>query len=165
MLVNNFSWKIGGEAGYGIKSIGALLARSMMRLGLFVFTYDEYPSLIRGGHNAFEVTVSPEPINAPKRPVNILVALDQTTLNQHANELSDDAAVIYNSKTVKVPTALLPKNTKLFPLPLQEIVSKLGGQKIMHNTVAWGASLALLDVDLDFVKTMIESSFDTKDPK
>ncbi len=165
MLVNNFSWKIGGEAGYGIKSIGALLAKSMMRLGLFVFTYDEYPSLIRGGHNAFEVAVSSEPVHAPKRPINILVALDQTSLDQHLCELADDAAIIYNAKTVKVPSAFIPKKAKLFPLPLQEIVSKLGGEKIMNNTVAWGATMALLDVDLDFVKTMIESSFETKDPK
>lgn len=165
MLVNNFSWKIGGEAGFGIKSSGALFAKAMLRLGLFVFTYDEYPSLIRGGHNAFEAAVSAEPIGAPQRPISILICLDQKTLDAHKHELAADAAIIYDSSIVSIPEALVPKSVILCNLPLVDIIDKVGGEKIMSNTVALGASFALLDISKDFLKQLIEQSFDSKDPK
>src|SRR5919108_458949 len=53
---------IGGEAGFGIMSSGELLAKCLTHGGLYVYTNIEYPSLIRGGHNAIHVTASDEPI-------------------------------------------------------------------------------------------------------
>ncbi|MCA1819132.1 MAG: 2-oxoacid:acceptor oxidoreductase family protein, partial [Halobacteriales archaeon] len=49
---------IGGEAGFGIMSSGELLAKCFTHGGLWVYTNIEYPSLIRGGHNAIHVTAS-----------------------------------------------------------------------------------------------------------
>jgi len=49
-----FSWKIGGEAGFGIMTTGLLFSKIASRLGYYILDYVEYPSLIRGGHNAYE---------------------------------------------------------------------------------------------------------------
>ena len=53
----DFTWKIGGEAGFGIASAGLIFAKTVNRLGYFFYGYLEYPSLIRGGHNVYEVTL------------------------------------------------------------------------------------------------------------
>jgi len=85
--------KIGGQAGFGIKAAGQTLARCFMRGGLHTFDLTEYPSLIRGGHNVYQVRVSPDPIYSHVTPVDILVALNQETLTLHLGELSDGAAI------------------------------------------------------------------------
>ncbi|MCK5413851.1 MAG: 2-oxoacid:acceptor oxidoreductase family protein, partial [Thermoplasmata archaeon] len=49
---------IGGEAGTGIVSAGEILARAFAKCSLHVSAYSEIPSLIRGGHNTFQICVS-----------------------------------------------------------------------------------------------------------
>src|SRR5450759_1168014 len=65
--------KIGGPAGFGIKAAGQTLARSFVHAGLNTFDLTEYPSLIKGGHNAYQVRVSPESeVLSQVEPVDIL---------------------------------------------------------------------------------------------
>jgi len=63
--INNLNWKIAGEAGYGIKASGLMFAKACARGGLQIFDYSEYPSLIRGGHNNYQVNVSEEEVISP----------------------------------------------------------------------------------------------------
>ena len=81
------TWKIGGEAGFGIMSTGEMFARACMRAGLNVFTYPEYPSLVRGGHNTVQVTASTEPVHAHRAQVNSLVALNKESIDLHLADL------------------------------------------------------------------------------
>ena len=77
------SWKIGGEAGFGIKSAGLTFAKMCNRAGYEVFGYDEYPSLIRGGHNTYEVTVSHQPVASTAENIDVLVALNKAVSYTH----------------------------------------------------------------------------------
>ena len=54
----DLQWLIGGEAGFGIMTTGEVMAKLFTRLGYSVYDYVEYPSLIRGGHNAYYVRAS-----------------------------------------------------------------------------------------------------------
>ncbi|MCH7492992.1 2-oxoacid:acceptor oxidoreductase subunit alpha [Patescibacteria group bacterium] len=162
-MKHNFNWKIGGPAGYGIKSVGAMFSRVMLRHGLFVFNYDEYPSLIRGGHNAFDVTVSTEPVYTTRRPVSLLVALDQESISEHQHELADDGGVIFNDGPVKVDKNLFPESVKLYPVPFDKIVEEHKGEKVMRNVVSLGASFALLGVPFESVQAIIEYKFKKKE--
>ena len=71
--------KIGGQAGWGIKTFGHWLLAGGQQRGNFGFLYSEYPSLIRGGHNTAMVTLDNQPVAASRWTVNILVALDELT--------------------------------------------------------------------------------------
>jgi len=162
MIINNFNWKIGGEAGYGIISVGAMFSRAMLRSGFYVFDHAEYPSLIRGGHNTLEVSVSDEKIYAVRRPINILVALNQETIDFHKNELSADAAIIYNSDNAKVEDKEFPESTEAIGIPLDDLAVKAGAKEIARNVVALGASFGLLDLTFDALKNVIEFNFKKK---
>ena len=50
-VLKEISILIGGKAGDGIKGAGQIIARLLNRLGYRIFLYDEYPSLVKGGHN------------------------------------------------------------------------------------------------------------------
>ena len=94
--------KIGGEAGYGIKAAGQTLARCFVHGGLHTFDLTEYPSLIRGGHNAYQVRVSPDEIFSHVIPVDILVALNQETVDRHKDAWKTDTAIIFNTDLVLI---------------------------------------------------------------
>jgi len=162
MVVNNFNWKIGGEAGYGILSAGAMFSRAMIRAGLFIYDYSEYPSLIRGGHNTYEVSVADQKIFAPRRPINILVALNQEMVDLHRNELSPEAAIIYNTDNSKVKENQFPGSMLTIGIPLENLAIKAGAEKVARNVVALGATFALLRLPFERLKDVIELNFRLK---
>jgi 2-oxoglutarate ferredoxin oxidoreductase subunit alpha len=157
--------KMGGPAGFGIKAAGQTLARCFMRGGLRTFDLTEYPSLIRGGHNAYQVRVSPDPIYSHVTPVDILVALNQETLDVHAGELVEGAAVIFDPKTVSTKGVELPARVCAVPVPFDEIVEKAGGAKIMRNVASLGAVLGLTGYPLSFLTDSLAAQFARKSPE
>ncbi|MCL5435512.1 MAG: 2-oxoacid:acceptor oxidoreductase subunit alpha [Patescibacteria group bacterium] len=152
--------KIGGEAGFGIKVAGATLSKVFLRAGYEIFDYSEYPSLIRGGHNTFEVTVGPR-VRSCVRPVNLLIALNQQTFDQHLPELSSDAGIIFNGVKVK-PTS---KDFRLFDVPFSELAKNSGGTELVKNTVALGAGLAVLNAGVEGLLMLLKQVFAKKSPQ
>src|SRR3990167_2768937 len=72
----DFTWMIGGEAGFGIMTTGVVFSKIATRSGYNIFDYVEYPSLIRGGHNAYEVHVSEAEVSHLKSQIEVLVCLN-----------------------------------------------------------------------------------------
>src|SRR3990167_11304099 len=129
----DIQWLIGGKAGYGIMTTGMMMSKIFTRLGLSVFDYVEYPSLIRGGHNAYYVRASDAPITAQKQAVDILVALNSQTVKLHTHELSENAAIIYDPNVQQLKVEDFPQPVKLFPIPLLEITKQLQVDRLMIN--------------------------------
>ncbi|MDP2649822.1 MAG: 2-oxoacid:acceptor oxidoreductase subunit alpha [bacterium] len=161
----DIQWLIGGEAGYGIMTVGAMMGKIFTRLGLSVFDYVEYPSLIRGGHNAYYVRASDIEIFSQKRPVDILVALNRETIDKHKNELSQNAAVIYDPNITKVDLSEFTQKILLVPVPLLEITKQVNADRLMINTVAVGASLALFYPDFSVLEKIMQDAFGRKGEK
>ncbi len=158
----DIQWVIGGEAGYGIMTVGAMVAKIFTRLGLSVFDYVEYPSLIRGGHNAYYVRASDEEIFCQKQPIDILVALNRQTIDKHKHELSPTAAVLYDPNVTKVEAAEFPDSILLVPVPLLEITKQVNADRLMINTVSVGASLALFYKDYQVLQDVLQGIFGKK---
>lgn len=162
-IVNEVSWKIGGEAGFGIMATGAAFAKACVRAGLFAVDYSEYPSLIRGGHNTYQVAISSKPLHAHRAEVNMLVALNRETIDRHLDELTPGAVVIFDSSdpTLKsfAPETMTRRDVRWHGLAFEDIARAAGGQKLMRNTVALGASFALLSVDVSVPAAVISESF------
>ena len=151
--------KIGGQAGFGIKASGQILARAFASAGLNTFDLTEYPSLIRGGHNVFGVRVSPGPVPSHVEPVDVLVALNQETIDLHLDELADGAAVVFDPDKAEAPDGV-----RAVAVPLDEFAEEAGG-KIMRNTVALGAVLALLGFPMGPLEESIARQFSKKKPE
>ena len=92
----DFTWKIGGEAGFGIMTTGLFFSKTVTRLGHNILDYIEYPSLIRGGHNAYEVRVSTDEVYSFKPTIDVLVCLNEDTYLFNKNRLNSDSIVIYD---------------------------------------------------------------------
>jgi len=156
-IQNIFTFKIGGQAGQGIKLAGLVLAKIATRSGYFTFDHTEYPSLIRGGHNVMQISVSDEEVTAPFKKTDFLIALNQETVDKYLNQLEAGASVLYDDKD-----GINNSNLKLFPIPLSKLVADLNGREILKNTIAIGATLALTGGDLEILKSLIEAEFIAK---
>ncbi len=156
-----YTFKIGGEAGFGVMSAGLVFSKICTRSGLSIFNYSEYPSLIRGGHNVMQTSVSDKPVFSQYAHTNFLVALNQETLDLHAQELVADAGVLYDTES-KIDCSTLPSHVNKFEIPLLQIVRDVNGSFVMRNTVAMGAVVALLGGDLGHLKDLISEEFGAK---
>ena len=90
--MEDFSILIGGIAGDGINEAGLTAARLMNRLGYRIFMYYDYPSLIKGGHNFSMVRASSERIGVCRDEIDLLIALNQDTVDRHSGRLKEGSA-------------------------------------------------------------------------
>lgn len=160
--INNFSWKVAGEAGHGILNAGLMFAKTCIRGGLYSFATAEYPSLIRGGHNNLDVRVSEKRIFSHTKFTDLLVALDRKSIGIHEYKISKNGGIIYDSASDKIePSDFKRKDIMHFDVPLMRIANENGG-KIMRNVVAMGATIALLDFDLELFNGVLRDNFGAK---
>lgn len=164
-MMDSVTWKIGGEAGFGIMAAGTMLARAFARRGYHVMATNEYPSLIRGGHNLVTVRIAAKPFASMNRDVHILVALHNPAVELHKDELNENAFVVFDPKDHQWKLEDFPKPAVLLPVPLSELVQSAGGTPIMRNTVALGVTVALLGADFSVLEEVIHDQFKKKDQK
>ena len=159
-----FSFKIGGEAGYGIMSVGITFSKIASRSGYYVFDYAEYPSIVRGGHNVMQTTFSDKPTRSQLAHTDLLVALNQETIDLHKNELRDGSGVVFDNET-DMNLADVPDGVSKFGVPINKIARDVGGSEIMRNTAALGAVMALLGGKMQHLKDLIAEEFSDKKPE
>ena len=162
-IINDFNLKIGGEAGHGILNAGMMFTKACIRGGLYAMSTAIYPSLIRGGHNHLDVRISDKKIYANMKAVNLLIAMNKETFDLHKHKLTKGAGVIYDKDKYPIEEKELPegKNIRLYHVPLFDIAMK-HGDKIFRNTIALGASFAIVDFDLDLLNGVLQNTFEKK---
>lgn len=144
---------------------GNMIARAFARRGYHILATNEYPSLIRGGHNLVTVRIATKKFESMNRDVHILVALHNPCVELHKNELNENALVVFDPKDRMWTTADFPKPVVLIPVPLAALVTAIGGAPIMRNTVALGVTVALLGADFSILEDVIHDQFHKKDQK
>ena len=141
----DYSIKIGGEAGQGIQTIGDALASVFARSGYHVFTDQDYESRIRGGHNFYRIRLSDVPVRAPKKQLDILIALDKASVTLHQPEMREEGTIIYDSALLKESF----DGPQFLDIPFIKLATDTGASKIVANTVATGAVLGMLGFPLE----------------
>ena len=158
-----FTFKIGGEAGFGIMSSGLAFSKLATRSGYFIFDYAEYPSIIRGGHNVMQVTVADKPVDAQYQITDFLVALNQETLDLHVGELKPGSGLIYDAEKCVLPK--FPKGINVFAVPVNRLGKEIGNSFLLRNTVALGAAVALLGGEIKILKNLLSEEFSKRHPE
>lgn len=153
-----YLWKIGGEAGFGIMTTGLSFSFIASRSGYHVFDYTEYPSLIRGGHNTYEVVFSEHNVSSSKWEIDFLVCLNKETYDLHKHRLTDSSTVIYDADEFEISEG---KYTKIH-VPFKALKKEHTIMQVMVNTIALGASLAIMGGDLQLFYKIIEHEFKHK---
>lgn len=162
LVVNDLTWKIAGEAGFGIATSGHLFSRVCSRAGLFLHSWTEYPSLIRGGHNTFQATIRDNRVFAPYWQVNMLIAFNKESITKHLQELSEKALIMFDPADTEPTQDMKHASYILCPVPYAQLAKSSGADRVMRNTVALGASIALLDFDMQILDELFKEEFASK---
>lgn len=142
---------IGGEAGQGLATVGQLLAKSLVRAGYHIVVTQDYMSRIRGGHNTFAIRAGVDDVAAPVESVDILVALNNETVELHKDQVAEDGLVLLDEK-------LDACQLRCFPVPLEELAPKT----IFENVAALGALAALIGLDREVPQKLLGDIFKKK---
>ncbi|WP_379967437.1 2-oxoacid:acceptor oxidoreductase subunit alpha [Ectobacillus sp. sgz5001026] len=143
-MINQLSWKVGGQQGEGIESTGEIFSIALNRMGYYLYGYRHFSSRIKGGHTNNKIRVSTTEVRAISDDLDILVAFDQDTINVNFHELRDGGIVIADSKFN--PTIPDDSKVSLYAVPFVDIATELG-TSLMKNMVAVGASSAILGLN------------------
>lgn len=142
--------KIGGAAGQGIQTVGDLLAQVAKNSGLYVMAVNDFESRIRGGHSFLQLRISDKPVLAPSHQIHLLIALDDVTIERHRNQLVEGGIAIADSAEAS--------DNGVLNIPFLKLATEAGG-RVMANTVAAGAILALLGAPFENLKNLLEKRF------
>ena len=154
----DYSIKIGGEAGQGIQTVGDTIGRVFARTGYHVFTNQDYESRIRGGHNFYQIRISDKRVTAARDTIDILAAFDRESIDLHAGEVAPQGRIIYDASVLKQTF----DGAQFLDIPFTNLAAEHGGSGIMANTVAIGAMLGILGMDMDVLLAVIAETFQKK---
>lgn len=141
---------IGGEAGQGLVTVGELLSKSFVKHGYDLLVVQSYQSRIRGGHNTYSLFVGDEPVYSPFSAIDVLVALNNETVNLHSAYLAKDGVILADAGVICTHSACLS-------VPYKELASKL-----MENTVALGVLATFLGLRSEVFHELLHSTFKKK---
>ena len=118
---SDFAIAIGGAAGQGIATPGNILARIFIRRGLHLYAYNAYQSIIRGGHILLTIRAGSEEVHNHGDSLDLLLCLNQDTMDRHLSIMKSGSYVIFNSDNIK------PGETAhsdiLCPLPIGQLTN------------------------------------------
>lgn len=152
---------IGGAAGQGIATPGDILARIFVRRGLHVNAYNAYQSIIRGGHIFLTLRTSDQPVLSHGDKIDVLVPLNQDTMNRHLKLMRPGSAVLFNSDTIK--PGFVPDGVQLCPFSVKALAPTIRGD-LVQNTVALAAVLRLIKVEFETLEAILTLQFRRKGP-
>lgn len=158
-MINQLSWKVGGQQGEGIESTGEIFAIALNRLGYYLYGYRHFSSRIKGGHTNNKIRVSTTEVRSISDDLDILVAFDQETIDVNYQELQSKGVILADSKF----DPKKPEDTEasLYAVPFTEIATNLG-TSLMKNMVAIGATSAVLDLDIHVFEDVVREIFGKK---
>src|SRR5436309_2824811 len=127
----DLTWVIGGPQGGGVETAANIFAGACAGCGLRIIGKREYYSNIKGEHSYFGVRVSDRQIHSNVIGITMLAAFDAETLFRHAEEVSNDGAIVYESDLATIKADEVPT---LDP-PFKERLEKYLGSKNKPTTI------------------------------
>ncbi|MGM0397180.1 MAG: 2-oxoacid:acceptor oxidoreductase subunit alpha [Bacillota bacterium] len=144
---------VGGAAGQGIETVVLLLEKTIKRSGYNVFTYKNYMSMVRGGHNFMQVRFSDQPVWTYSTKVDMIFAMTSETVDFHIKNLKKDGLIILDEK--------FHKEEEFMHLPLQEIAKEIGNPKVVP-TVGFGVIGKYFGIDITLAEEALNETFKDK---
>jgi len=155
--MDEFSVLIGGKAGFGIDKASMVIGRLLNRLGYRIFIYRDYPSLIRGGHTFSIIRASASKrIAAHYDKVDLIIALNQETLDIHRKRLKNDCLFLFDSDQIKFDVA---QSSCGLGLGIGKILKEENAPEIMHNICIIGAMTKAIGINFTILEDVLKKEF------
>lgn len=160
--------KFAGESGQGVNSIGEIIAKASKRSGFKVFAYREYPSLIKGGHAAYQIDISDQEINSSASAVDLLVCISREAIHAYLETVRQEGMLVHSIEKVAFTNQeqkwISDHKINVVHIDAFATARSFGGNYFTLNMVMMGYIAALLDIRQEKVTEIINTEFaDKKD--
>ena len=150
----DYSILIGGAAGQGSRKAGLLIAKLLNQFGYRIFIYDDYQSLIKGGHNFSKIRVSDKEVLSHRTKIDFLLAINKDTIQRHKHNLEEKGVLIYNSDEIALQEGV--------GIPIKKITKEEGGLPIMENVALVAGFAKVLGMDWETTEKVLKKEFKKK---
>jgi 2-oxoglutarate ferredoxin oxidoreductase subunit alpha len=148
-----FTFIVGGKAGEGVRKAGNAAANLLASRGLHVFQYDDYQSLIKGGHNFAAVSAAARELTSHYLAADLVVNLDARSRGIHSGHLAEGGVVVDNSDAREDGAGIalpLTVEAKKFPDPALRV--GLGAVVCLAAAIGEGREPALEFVRKEYAR-------------
>jgi 2-oxoglutarate ferredoxin oxidoreductase subunit alpha len=163
--VNDVVIKIATVNGTGSASANGLLMKSIFRMGIPVVGKNYFPSNIQGLPTWYEIRVTGDGYQSRSDRVDIAVAMNAQTYAEDLAGVSPGGWLIYDS-TWPRSRQLHRADVTVLGIPLSRMCNEhftgARARILMKNIGYVGALAALLEIDLDIIKGLLEQTFADK---
>ncbi|MGI9257742.1 MAG: 2-oxoacid:acceptor oxidoreductase subunit alpha [Gammaproteobacteria bacterium] len=163
--VNDFVVRLANVNGTGSASANGLLMKAIFRMGIPVMGKNFFPSNIQGLPTWYEIRITKDSHLARSGSVDIMVAMNAETYQKDLKEVSPGGTLIYDSTWPRHSVLSRPDIT-IVGVPLarmcNEKFSNARARILMKNMAYVGALAALLELDRDVIKQLVEEMFAAK---
>ncbi len=160
--VNDFAIKIGTVNGTGSASANGLLLQALFRMGIPVAGKNVFPSNIQGLPTWYEIRVNGDGYVARSPDFHLMVAMNPASYARDIAEVVPGGWVLYDS-TRELDAELRRPGVTFLGIPLARMCAerfeKSRERILMRNIGYVGALVALLDIEMDVVKGMLDEKF------
>jgi 2-oxoglutarate ferredoxin oxidoreductase subunit alpha len=163
--VNDFGLKIATVNGTGSASANGLLLQALFRMGIPVSGKNVFPSNIQGLPTWYEIRVNGDGYTARSPDFQLVVAMNPESYARDIEEVVSGGWILYDS-SCKLSEEFKRDDVSFLGVPLADMcVGSFQGSRtriLMKNITYVGALVALLDIDMDVVKGMLQEKFAAK---
>lgn len=153
-ITDDFSIVIAGQAGQGVQSVAHVLTHILKLQGFHVFATKEYMSRVRGGMNSTTIRISSEKCDAYVDRVDLFVPLDIRGY-EHCKKRFSKKTMFLGFRDDDFCTDCIME------VDFVNIAQAIGN-RIFANTVAAGAILGLMGIELEAGENYMREFFITK---
>src|SRR6476620_105779 len=163
--VNDFAFKIATANGTGSASANGLIMQAIFRMGVPVTGKNVFPSNIQGLPTWYEIRVSGQGYTARTPDFDLMVALNAATYPKDVAEVRSGGWLLYDSSWPLDDKLHRPDVTYLgIPLAVlcNEAFQGVRERILMKNIAYAGALAALLEMDTEIIRTLLNEKFGKK---
>jgi 2-oxoglutarate/2-oxoacid ferredoxin oxidoreductase subunit alpha len=163
--VNDFAFKVATVNGTGSASANGLILKCIYRMGIPVSGKNVFPSNIQGLPTWYELRVSRAGHVARTPRFDLIVAMNPATYQKDVTEVQAGGWILYDDSWPLQKALLRPDVTYLgVPLARMCVETFKGSREriLMKNIAYAGALAALIGLDMDIVKRLLDETYSRK---
>jgi 2-oxoglutarate ferredoxin oxidoreductase subunit alpha len=160
--VNDFALKLANVNGTGSASANSLLMKAIFRMGVPVSGKNLFPSNIQGLPTWYEIRVNKDGHTSRALDYDLVVAMNAQTYAADISEVRSGGYVLYDS-TWPLSDELARPDVTFLGVPLTALCAdkfeRARDRLLLKNICYAGALVALLGIDVDVVRTLLDETF------
>ena len=163
---NDFVVKFANVNGSGSASANNMFAKAIFRMGIPVSPHNIFPSNIQGLPTWYEVRVSDNNYLGRREGIDLMVAMNEQTIQSDINSVIPGGFVLYDSSK-PLSEELIREDVHYLPIPLKDICltefEKPSQRQLFKNIVYVGALAAFINIDFNVLTDMVSNQFRGKE--